>query len=34
MSRLYNARPYDCSTCSADYAGKVEIVPAPHPHSS
>jgi len=26
MSRLYNARPYDCSTCSADYAGKVKIV--------
>ena len=26
MSRLYNARPYDCSTCSADYVSKVKIV--------
>mmetsp|Transcript_12640 Transcript_12640/g.29731 ORF Transcript_12640/g.29731 Transcript_12640/m.29731 type:complete len:354 (-) Transcript_12640:113-1174(-) len=26
MSRLYNARPYDCSTCSADYVTKVKIV--------
>eukprot|EP00964_Phaeocystis_antarctica_P059259 scaffold35182_cov56-Phaeocystis_antarctica.AAC.2 len=27
MSRLYNARPYDCSTCSADYVTKVKIAP-------
>lgn len=26
MSRRYNARPFDCSTCSDDYVSKVKIV--------
>ena len=35
MSRLYNARPYDCSTCSADYVTKVKIAPTHfHPNSN
>lgn len=26
MSRIYNARPYDCHTCSAPYSARVRIV--------
>ena len=26
MSRLYNARPFDCSTCSTEYVAKVKVV--------
>lgn len=26
MSRLYNARPYDCSTCAAEYVARVKVV--------